>query len=107
MKKFFKIEKVGEVCPSCQEAVWSEMGHIKSIKVECDSFCKHREECQAEIDEKGLAGFRCKDSRWGPLLGAKCERDYHKFALNETCEDHLILHLWQEGYPWSWGGWSR
>lgn len=106
----FTILKVGQNCPKCKEIWGKAEGRIK-VYIECDSFCTFRAECQAFINANGLEGFRCKDRRWGPELGARCENNmpWHggcKFALNSTYQDRPIVSQWHEGYPHSWDGWS-
>lgn len=111
MQERFTILKVGDACPKCT-AIWGESaeGRIKSIRIECDSFCTFRNQCQTEIDQNGLEGFKCKDRRWGPQLGARCENNmswHHgdKFALiGANHEDRPMPSQWAEGYPNSWDG---
>ena len=111
MREIFTIIKNGDPCPKCVQ-VWGESanGRIKSIKIECDSFCTFRKQCQAEIDENGLTGFQCQDRRWGLQLGARCENrmDWHhgcQFALiGVGANDKPVPSQWREGYPNSWDG---
>ena len=111
VRELFTIIRAGDPCPKCL-GVWGESaeGRIKSIRIECDSFCTFRNECQAEIDQNGLEGFQCKDRRWGPQLGARCENNmaWHNgcnFALiGAGANDQPIPQQFQDGYPNSWDG---
>lgn len=111
MREIFTILKVEDPCPKCTQVWWEGAeAHIKSIKIECDSFCTFRNQCQSEINENGLEGFQCKDRRWGLQLGARCENNmaWHKgceFALiGANHEDRPVPSQWREGYPNSWDG---
>ena len=112
-RELFVIVKVGDECPKCK-AVWGEgaEGRIQSIRIECDSLCVFRRKCQAEIDQNGLEGFRCKDRRWTMVLGARCKHNMTwyrgcSFAhIGAGSNNQPVVTHWQEGYPGSWDGWS-